>query len=124
MTLGALIGAGADPDRLRDGLAGLSVGGYRIEVGRKIKGAIEATDVCVVLDEPHPHHHRRLKEILETIRGANLSDRVSRRPIASSTDSRRPKVGCTAALRKRFTSMRWARWTPSSISSARPSVSR
>ena len=33
MTLGALIGAGADPQRLRDGLATLGVGGYRIEVG-------------------------------------------------------------------------------------------
>ncbi len=76
MTLGALIGAGADPVRLRDGLAGLGVGGYRIEVGRKIKGAIEATDVRVVLDEPHPSHRRRLKEIQELIRGANLSDRV------------------------------------------------
>jgi hypothetical protein len=76
MTLGALIGAGADPVRLREGLAGLGVGGYRIEVGRKIKGPIEATDVRVVLDEPHPPHHRRLKEIRETIHGANLSDRV------------------------------------------------
>ncbi|MDO9228770.1 MAG: nickel pincer cofactor biosynthesis protein LarC [Syntrophales bacterium] len=76
MTLGALIGAGADPVRLRNGLAGLGVGGYRIEVGRKIKGPIEATDVLVVLDEPPPPHHRRLKEILETIRSANLSDRV------------------------------------------------
>jgi len=76
MTLGALIGAGADPVRLREGLAGLGVGGYTIEVGRKIKGPIEATDVRVVLDEPHPPHRRRLKEILETIRGANLSDRV------------------------------------------------
>ena len=76
MTLGALIGAGADPVRLRDELAGLGVGGYRIEVDRKIKGPIEATDVRVILDEAHLHHHRRLKEIRETIRGANLSDRV------------------------------------------------
>jgi uncharacterized protein (TIGR00299 family) protein len=76
MTLGALIGAGADPVRLREELAGLGVGGYRIEVGRKIKGPIEATDVRVVLDETTLPRHRRLKEILETIRGANLSDRV------------------------------------------------
>ncbi|MEK6655579.1 MAG: nickel insertion protein, partial [Thermodesulfobacteriota bacterium] len=51
MTLGALIAAGADPERLRKGLAGLGVGGYRIEVGRKITGHIEATDVRVVLDD-------------------------------------------------------------------------
>jgi pyridinium-3,5-bisthiocarboxylic acid mononucleotide nickel chelatase len=76
MTLGALIGAGADPERLREGLAGLGVGGYRIEVGKKITGPIEATDVRVVLDDAHQHHHRRLSDILEMIRGANLSDRV------------------------------------------------
>jgi hypothetical protein len=76
MTLGALIGAGVDPVRLRDGLAGLGVGGYRIEVGQRIKGPIEATDVRVVLDEPRLPHHRRLKDILETIRSADLSDRV------------------------------------------------
>ena len=76
MTLGALIGAGADPVRLRDGLASLGVGGYTIEVGRKIKGPIEATDVRVALDEPRLPHHRGLNEILEMIRSAALSDRV------------------------------------------------
>ncbi|MBU2026644.1 MAG: nickel pincer cofactor biosynthesis protein LarC [Proteobacteria bacterium] len=76
MTLGALIAAGADPERLRKGLAGLGVGGYRIEVGRKITGYIEATDVHVVLDDHHHHQRRRLQEILETIRRADLSERV------------------------------------------------
>ena len=76
MTLGALIGAGADPDRLRDGLAALGMEGYRIEVGRRIAGYIEATDVRVTLDEPHHGHHRHLGEILEMIRGASLSDPV------------------------------------------------
>ncbi len=52
MTLGALIGAGADPERLREGLAGLGVGGYRIEVGKRMAGPIEATDVRVILDDP------------------------------------------------------------------------
>jgi uncharacterized protein (TIGR00299 family) protein len=76
MTLGALIGAGADPERLRAGLAGLGVGGYRIEVGKRITGPIEATDVRVILDDRHHHHHRRLKDILEIIRGAELSEGV------------------------------------------------
>jgi pyridinium-3,5-bisthiocarboxylic acid mononucleotide nickel chelatase len=78
MTLGALIGAGADPDQLRDRLAGLGVGGYRIEVGRKTAGYIEATDVRVVIEETHHPHHRRLAQILEMIRGAELSERVKR----------------------------------------------
>jgi uncharacterized protein (TIGR00299 family) protein len=78
MTLGALIGAGADPERLREGLAGLGVGGYRIEVGKKMTGPIEATDVRVLLDDRHHHHHRRLKDIREMIRGAELSGEVKR----------------------------------------------
>jgi uncharacterized protein (TIGR00299 family) protein len=78
MTLGALIGAGADPERLREGLAGLGVGGYRIEVGKRMTGPIEATDVCVLLDDHHHHHHRRLKDIREMIRGADLSGEVKR----------------------------------------------
>ena len=76
MTLGALIGAGADPDRLREGLASLGMKGYRVEVGTRIAGYIEATDVRVILDETHHKHHRHLKDILELIRGASLSDPV------------------------------------------------
>ena len=76
MTLGALIGAGADPGKLREALSGLGVGGYRIEVGRRMAGPIEATDVQVLLDHGRHHHHRRLNDILEMIRGAKLSDRV------------------------------------------------
>lgn len=76
MTLGALIGAGADPERLRAGLAALGLGGYHIEVGRRITGYIEATDVRVILDASPHAHHRYLKDILETIRGAPLSDAV------------------------------------------------
>ncbi|MEI6610106.1 MAG: nickel pincer cofactor biosynthesis protein LarC [Deltaproteobacteria bacterium] len=75
MTLGALIGAGADPERLRKSLAGLGLDGYRIEVGKKMAGMIEATDVHVLLDDHH-HHHRRLKDILKIIRDAELSDGI------------------------------------------------
>ncbi|MCE5264165.1 MAG: nickel pincer cofactor biosynthesis protein LarC [Deltaproteobacteria bacterium] len=76
MTLGALIGAGADPGRLREALSGLGVGGYRFEVGRRMAGPIAATDVQVLLDHDHHHHHRKLPDILEIIGGASLSDRV------------------------------------------------
>ena len=76
MTLGALIAVGADPERLREGLSGLGVGGYRIEVGKKITGPIEATDVQVILDQGHHHHHRRLNDILALIDSADLPERV------------------------------------------------
>jgi uncharacterized protein (TIGR00299 family) protein len=76
MTLGALIAAGVDPESLRERLAGLGVDGYRIEVHKKIVGYIEATDVLVILDDSQPQHRRRLRDILEIIRKAELSERV------------------------------------------------
>jgi pyridinium-3,5-bisthiocarboxylic acid mononucleotide nickel chelatase len=76
MTLGALIGAGADVDKLRESLAKLGIHGYRLEVGKRITGHIEATDVHVVLEEHHDHHHRHLGHILEIINAADLSDYV------------------------------------------------
>ena len=78
MTLGALIDVGADPELLKKGLASLGVGGYRIEIGRKTAGYIEATDVRVVLEETHHPHDRRLADILETIHAAKLSEAVKR----------------------------------------------
>ncbi|MFH0945576.1 MAG: nickel pincer cofactor biosynthesis protein LarC, partial [Planctomycetota bacterium] len=57
-------------------LAGLGVGGYRIEVGRKIAGSIAATNVTVILDEMPHHHHRHLNDILGMIRKADFSERA------------------------------------------------
>ena len=78
MTLGALIGAGADPEMLVRALAGLEVAGYRIEVGQKLTGPITATDVTVHLDHHGHHHHRGLTDILALIEAADLSERVKR----------------------------------------------
>jgi uncharacterized protein (TIGR00299 family) protein len=78
MTLGALIDAGVDPGVLTDRLAALDLSGYRIEVGRKTAGYIEATDVRVILEATHHPHHRRLTEIREIIRGADMSGEVKR----------------------------------------------
>ena len=76
MTLGALIGAGADQDRLRRSLSGLGVKGFSIEVGRRMTGPIEATDVRVILDDHHRHHHRRLGDIRKILLDADLPQRV------------------------------------------------
>ena len=42
MTLGALLGAGADANRLRESLTGLGVGGFSIEIGRRMTGPTES----------------------------------------------------------------------------------
>lgn len=76
MTLGALIGAGADPEKLREMLSGLGVSGYKLEVKETEKNHISATDVEVVLEHHHEHHHRRLGDILAIIDGSDLSDWV------------------------------------------------
>jgi uncharacterized protein (TIGR00299 family) protein len=90
MTLGALIAAGADPSVLQSKLAGLGLGGYRIEIAKKTTGHMEATDVDVILDS-HDHHgqnenghhhgHRHLPEITEIINKSELSSRVKKTAI-------------------------------------------
>lgn len=82
MTLGALIGAGADVEKLKQALSGLGVDGFSLEVGQKITGHIAATDVDVILDDHGHHHHRHLSHILEIIGQSDLSDWV--KEIASS----------------------------------------
>ena len=76
MTLGALLGAGADANRLRESLAGLGVGGFSIEIGRRMTGPIESTDVRVILEDHHRPHHRRLRDIRKILRNADLPERV------------------------------------------------
>lgn len=76
MTLGALLGAGADANRLRESLTGLGVGGFSIEIGRRMTGPIESTDVRVILEDHHRPHHRRLRDIRKILRDADLPERV------------------------------------------------
>ena len=60
MFLALLIDLGVPLDDLRRGLAPLGLGGWRFEVSRASRHAIEGTHLDVVLDEPeheHEHHH-------------------------------------------------------------------
>ena len=75
MTLGALIDAGADAEKLRDALAGLRMDEYRIEVGRTEKAHVAATDVRVII-ERHPGRHRRLSDVMAVIDDSALSEWV------------------------------------------------
>ncbi|HOM70740.1 MAG TPA: nickel pincer cofactor biosynthesis protein LarC [Armatimonadota bacterium] len=73
MTLGALIDAGADVEKLQDALSGLHLHGYKIEVKSVEKSHIMATDVNVEVDDHHHHHHRGLTHIREIIQQSGLS---------------------------------------------------
>lgn len=80
MTLGALLDAGADPALFREKLSTLGLDGYRLEIGKRITGGIEATDVSVILEEHghghHRHTHRHLPDIINIIANSGLSPRV------------------------------------------------
>ncbi|HLZ72327.1 MAG TPA: nickel pincer cofactor biosynthesis protein LarC [Dehalococcoidia bacterium] len=71
MLLGALVDAGASLDAIVAALAGLPVGGYRLESRRVDRAGIAATKVDVLLEE-REQPHRSLSTILGLIRGSHL----------------------------------------------------
>lgn len=74
MILGALVGAGLDPDRLREILAGLPLGSYRIEVNPLVEGGIASTRVEVICEGRAGS--RTLEEVLEVLDAGALSQPV------------------------------------------------
>jgi uncharacterized protein (TIGR00299 family) protein len=73
MLLAALLDAGADPDSLRAGLAGLRIDGLRVETERVTRHAISATRVRVAGAESQPH--RDWASIRAQIDAAGLPER-------------------------------------------------
>jgi uncharacterized protein (TIGR00299 family) protein len=59
MALGALVDLGVPVESLREGLRGLPVSGWTLEVERVVKGGLAATRAHVHVhgEEEHPHHH-------------------------------------------------------------------
>jgi uncharacterized protein (TIGR00299 family) protein len=92
MILGALVDAGLDVEKLLEGLAGLHLSEYKIEVHRVQKGAIEATDVRVVVDRDVAE--RRLADIEGVITASDLPDEIKQ----ASTAIFRRLVGVEAAI--------------------------
>ncbi len=80
MALGALLDAGADPDPVREILAGLGVPGWELVVGGTLRGGITATDVKV--NVANSGVVRTAAHILGLIGEAELPDRVRRRALA------------------------------------------
>lgn len=80
MALGALIDAGADPDEVRDIVAGLGVPGWELIVAGTLRGGIAAADVKV--DVAESGVVRTASHILGLISEADLPERVRRRALA------------------------------------------
>jgi pyridinium-3,5-bisthiocarboxylic acid mononucleotide nickel chelatase len=94
MLLGALVDLGLPLDVLRQELAKLPLGGYRLEARAVDRSGLRATKVDVVIDgrdthhhdhppdHPHGHDHRGLGEILDLIGGSALDPAVKDRAAA------------------------------------------
>lgn len=100
MTVAALLDLGADEEALKRALASLSLEGFQVRISRVKKRGLDACDFDVVLDAVHdghdhdmeylhgtgkhtegghgrhPHEHRGLKEILDIIQRADMSERA------------------------------------------------
>jgi len=90
MLLGALVDLGLPLDVLRQELAKIPIGGYRLEARQVDRSGLRATKVDVVIDghdgdhDRHPHgagtgHERGLAEILDLLDRSALDDAVKRR---------------------------------------------
>ncbi len=56
MTVGALLGLGADRGKLEKALGSVPAEGFRIQISQVLKSGIEAWDFDVILDEAHENH--------------------------------------------------------------------
>ena len=79
MILGAMIGAGVDPNYLREQLSLLPVSGFNIEVQTVNRSGLSATYANV--ETAHEHKHRHLSDIRQIIEGSRLSDAVKERAV-------------------------------------------
>lgn len=79
MILGAMIGAGVDPDYLRQQLSLLPVSGFNIGVETVNRSGLSATYARV--EAAHEHAHRHLSDIKMIIEGSSLSDSVKQRAV-------------------------------------------
>ncbi len=82
MTLGALLGLGADEQEFRRQLAGLGIGGYELTIERRKVEGLMSVDVDVILTEVDTGHGRHLSDIHEVYAASSLPTRVIERATA------------------------------------------
>lgn len=79
MILGAMVGAGVDPNYLREQLALLRVDGFSIDFETVNRSGLSATYARV--ETAHEHQHRHLSDIRQIIEASGLSDAVKQRAV-------------------------------------------
>ena len=94
MFLGACLDLGVPEEVLREGLAALPWGGYKLQIERAVHKGIEGVDLKVIVSgdgegegdgDGHHHGHRAWKEIRQGIQESSLSDDVKERALAIFT---------------------------------------
>lgn len=79
MILGAMVGAGVDPNHLREQLALLRVDGFSIDFETVNRSGLSATYARV--ETVHEHKHRHLSDIRQIIESSALSGAVKQRAV-------------------------------------------
>ena len=74
MILGAMVGAGVDPNYLREQLALLRVDGFNVDFETVNRSGLSSTYARV--ETAHEHKHRHLSDIRQIIEAADLTDYV------------------------------------------------
>jgi uncharacterized protein (TIGR00299 family) protein len=80
MLLGALVDAGADPERVRDGLAGLGVAGLDVAFEEVHRGGLRSTHASVAAHDDTAH--RTWRDVRELLGAAALPERARERALA------------------------------------------
>ena len=79
MILGAMVGAGVDPNFLREQLSLLRVTGFSVDFETVDRSGLSATYARV--ETAHEHSHRSIADIKQIIHGSDLSDAVKQRAV-------------------------------------------
>lgn len=79
MILGAMVGAGVEPNFLREQLSLLPVDGFKINFETVNRSGLSATYARV--ETAHEHKHRHLSDIKKIIEGSTLSGAVKQRAV-------------------------------------------
>lgn len=82
MLLGALVDLGLPLDALRDALAGLPLGGFRLEAHPVLRSGMRATKLDVIVEAGASHPQRSLIEILDIIDRSGLEPSLKQRSAA------------------------------------------
>ena len=86
MILGAMVGAGVDPEALREQLSLLNVEGFKIDFETVNRSGLSATYARV--ETVHEHKHRHLSDIRSIIEDSGVSQRRER-PFAANLHATR-----------------------------------